>query len=108
MDAPADDGHEECPCTLAPERDLVGLARPDAGCAGWHDPAVAIGRASRRRRQRPALDARCYPRIEAMQRVVMGDLLLRLPLRERGQPEIIPPRRLVMVVQAKLLSPDQR
>ena len=43
-----------------------------------------------------------------MQRVVMGDLLLRLPLRERGQAEIIPPRRLVMVVQAKLLSPDQR
>ena len=76
------------PGTIGIESDVTVPATPHAGRASGDDIAGALDRGSRRRGQAPILDRKLHHPIEQAQRLIVGDVLLRLAGLDIGQEQV--------------------
>ena len=85
---PARARHQPHPGAVDPVGDVQVPAGPGAGGAGGDDVAVAVGRAGRRRGQVAVEDGELHEPVEQPQRLVDGDMLLRLRREQVRQQEV--------------------
>ena len=85
---PAGPRHQPHPGAVDPVGDVEVPARPGADSTRGDDVAVAVGRARRRRGQVPVEDRELHQPVEQPQRLVDGDVLLRLRRQEIRQQEM--------------------
>ena len=85
---PARPRHQPHPGAVDPVGDVEVPAGPGAGSARGDDVAGAVGRARRRRGQVPVEDRELHEPVEQPQRLVDGDVLLRLRRQEVRQQEV--------------------
>ena len=85
---PAGPRHEPHPGAVDPVGDAAVPAGPVAGGARGDDVAVAVGRAARRRGQVAVEHGELHQPVEQPQRLVVGDVLLRLAREQVRQQEV--------------------
>ena len=85
---PARPRHQPHPGAVDPVGDVEVPAGPGAGGAGGDDVAGAVGRARRRRGQVPVEHGELHEAVEQPQRLVDGDVLLRLRREQIRQQEM--------------------
>ena len=83
-DQPTGARDEPNPRAVDPEGDVQVPPRPEASCAGGHEMAVAVCRARWRRGACPVENRELHHGIEQAQRLVVGDMLLRLGRQKVG------------------------
>ena len=88
INQPAAARHEKAPGPILPSGDVQGLTAPSAAGGGSNDVAVAVGDGCRRSGHCAAGHRKLYERIQRAQRLVVGDMLLRLGCSEVGKAKI--------------------
>lgn len=85
MDLPAGQGGLEAPDVAVPDRDLARMAGPVAACARRHEVARARPGCGGRGGAVAVGYHRLHQRVEPLERLVMGDVFLRLTGLDIGQ-----------------------